>query len=123
MGNIDMEIYLPFCKVYLLIALKTLSDGSYSWDPTSKSLSISNGNLFTYLQIDFFCHFKFCHNRKNGFTLELQTKNLYGGQKCRHNSNKQKRSVKVAVEMSSLLRFLLLMFSFLLTLLQGVSGL
>ena len=42
----DMEIHLPFGKVYLLIALKTLSDGSYSWDPTSKSLSISNGNFF-----------------------------------------------------------------------------
>ena len=78
--------------------------------------------LFSYLKIHrYFCHFKFCHNRKNGFRLGLQTKNLYGGQKCRHNSNKQKRSVKVAVEMSSLLRFLLLMFSFLLTLLQGVS--
>ena len=109
---------LSFGKVYLLIALKTLSEGSQQ-----QKFIHFKWQLFSCLQIDIFCHFKFCHYRRNGFRLGLQTKNLYEGQKCRHNSNKQKRSVKVAVEMSSLLRFLLLMFSFLLTLLQGVSPL
>ena len=41
---------------------------------TVKYFSMTNVKAFTFI---FFCHFKFCHNRRNGFTFEINYKLLH----------------------------------------------
>lgn len=65
----DFENYLPFELTpamffsYLWQKLK-----NKHWQRVSK-WSKSSGKYFSHLKIDIFCHFDFCHNRRNSFSL------------------------------------------------------
>ena len=41
----------------------------------AKTFSISNGKWISHLQMDIFCHLKFCHNKRNSFTLHSTIQN------------------------------------------------
>ena len=44
-----------------------------SWN--AKTFSISNGKWISHLQMDIFCHLKFCHNKGKSFTLHSTIQN------------------------------------------------
>ena len=35
----------------------------------AKKITFEIGKRFSHLQMDIFCHFNFCHNRRNGFSM------------------------------------------------------
>ena len=49
------------------------------WSSNGKSFSVSNVKICSNLQMDAYCHFKFCHSRRNGSCpgrLEVMTHRL-----------------------------------------------